>query len=152
MTAEAPDFTGHLLAANPLAVRVEKQAVEVNVLWAKADGVLQTREGAVHYRAGDALLHDDAGYHWPVQRDRFGARYRALAPTVDGEDGRYIARHQIAHARRMEERFSVRVGHARDLLQGAPGDWLLHYFDGSYGVVAGEVFNRTYAIEGQTSE
>ena len=49
-------------------------------------------------------------------------------------------------AQRMEQPFSVYVGHAQDKLTGRAGDWLLHYADGSQGVVASDVFDLTYQL------
>jgi hypothetical protein len=49
-------------------------------------------------------------------------------------------------AQRMDHPFFVSVGHAKDKLEGKAGDWLLHYADGSQGVVASDVFDLTYQL------
>lgn len=145
-TDEAADLTGCELAHDPLARRARKRPLPVTVQFAASAGVLRTLEGAVRYRAGDALLTGIAGERWPIGRSKFDAAYEPVPPTVVGSAGAYRRRPRVVLARRMAEPFSVRVGHAGDALQGAPGDWLLQYDPGDYGIVAAALFAQTYDL------
>ncbi len=152
------DLTGADLARDPLARRARKRPLPVAVEFATADGVLDTLEGPVRYRAGDALLTGVAGERWPVGRARFEATYEPeatcepeaicepLPPGAGGAAGRYRRRPQVVLARRMDEPFRVRVGHAADTLRGRPGDWLLQYGPADYGIVAADLFARSYEL------
>src|SRR4051794_41552182 len=80
MTGDLPD-----LAADPRAPRVTKKPTPVQVEFAAADGVCETLEGPVRFRAGDAILTGVQGERWPVRRDLFMAGYQAVPPTPTGE-------------------------------------------------------------------
>lgn len=140
------DLTGHDLQADPLAVWVEKLPVPVQVKFATNDGELLTLEGPVKYQQGDALLTGETSDQWPVRRSKFDAWYEPEAGVVAGQDGTYRKRPMVVRARRMEQEFGVRVGHADDLIQGEPGDWLLMYGPGDYGVVRAAQFLGSYRV------
>lgn len=140
------DWTGHDLGADPQAVWVQKKPVTVSVVFAGADGVLETLEGPVRYTAGDALLTGSAGERWPVGRQRFLASYEPGPGITEGAGGKYRKRPLRVRARRMESEFSVRAGSAGDVLRGRPGDWLVQYGAGDYGVVGAPQFDATYLV------
>lgn len=142
MTSALPD-----LAADPRALRVRKKPIAVKTEFAAKDGVCDTLEGPVRYRAGDALLTGIQGERWPVGRDVFLSSYEPIAPTRAGENGTYRKTAGTAYALRLEEPRDVPVGWQKDPLHGRPGDWLLHYADGSYGVLKDSVFRESYAID-----
>lgn len=128
------------------AIRATKRPIPVPVTFAAVEGVVETLEGPVAHRAGDAVLTGVRGERWPVGREAFLAAYDPLPPTAPGEDGLYVKRRQESLALRLEEPVTVPVGWRSDPLLGQPGDWLLRYGDGSYGVVRDEVFRETYEI------
>jgi len=113
---------------------------------ATSDGVIETLEGDVRYRAGDALLTGTRGERWPVQRHKFVASYEPVPPTKQGESGTYVKKPIVARALRIQEDFEVKVGWQPDKLRGAPGDWLLQYGPGDYGVVTASIFDQTYDL------
>jgi hypothetical protein len=131
-------------ATAPGAIRVTKRPLDVAVRFADRDGVWETLEGPVRYRAGDALVTGVRGECWPVQRDSFLASYVPMGPTLLGEDGRYVKSKATAMAVRLERAVTVTVGWRADPLNGRPGDWLLRYDDGSLGVVQDGIFRETY--------
>jgi PGDYG protein len=135
----APD-----LRTDPAARSVRKRPIPVVVEIATTPGELQTLEGPVRFRAEDALITGVQGERWPVARERFDATYEAVPPTVPGASGLYLKRPVTVLARQMDKAFAVRVGYAADPLQGQPGDWLLQYAPGEYGVVSAAVFGQTY--------
>jgi len=140
MTDALPDLT-----ADPRALRVCKKPDPVRAEFAGADGVCDTLEGPVRYKAGDAILTGVRGERWPVERENFLASYEPVPPTRAGDDGNYRKAPSIAHALRLDQERGVPVGWQKDPLHGRPGDWLLQYADGTYGVVQDPIFRESYA-------
>lgn len=139
MSAPIPD-----LARHPAALRVRKLPVPVAVRWMAAPGVCGTLEGPVPYAAGDALLTGVQGEQWPVAREKFLATYEPVAPTVAGADGQYRKRPADVFALLLEQPLDIDGPAAGRRLHGNPGDWLLQYAPGDYGIVAASIFEQTY--------
>jgi hypothetical protein len=133
------------LTADPRALKVSKKPLPVRAAFASVDGVCETLEGPVRYRAGDAILTGVKGEHWPVKRDAFLASYEPVPPTRAGEGGGYRKAPAIAYALRLDRALEVPVSWQDDPLHARPGDWLLSYPDGSYGVLQDDIFRDTYA-------
>lgn len=140
MTDDLPD-----LAVNPRALRVCKNSTPVQAEFATADGVCETLEGPVRFCTGDAVLTGIQGERWPVRRDLFMASYRPVSPTLAGENGSYRKRPTLTYALRLDRARDVPVSWQHDPLHGRPGDWLLHYADGSYSVIQDSIFRESYA-------
>ncbi|MGB0713069.1 MAG: PGDYG domain-containing protein [Gammaproteobacteria bacterium] len=130
------------LRDDPQAIRVVKRPIPVMVEFATEEGICQTLEGPVAYRAGDALLTGVVGERWPVARQRFDLSYTPLPPLAAGRDGTYLKRHGVVLARRLET--PLRLGLARGVLRGEPGDWLLQYAPGDLGIVRSDIFSASY--------
>ena len=131
------------LAADPLAARYVKEEI-VSVEFARQAGELMSLEGPNRYRAGDAIVTGLTGTRWSVARERFEAKYEAVAPTRMGDNGRYAARPVPVLARQSAEPFSAERSAGGDRLQGKAGDWLLQYGPGDFGVAGQERFKRIY--------
>ena len=116
----------------------------VQVVFARADGSLASREGDNHYRAGDALLTGSGGDRWSVARDRFDRRYQPLPPLRHGSDGAYRSRPLPVLARQIAQGFTVRRSAEGDLLHGSARDWLLQYAPGDWGIVEDAKLRRLY--------
>jgi len=134
------------LARHPAARRARKRPVPVPVTFARQPGTIETREGAVAFEAGDAICTGVEGERWPITRARFEASYEPLDGQPMGEDGRYVKKPVTVRALRMNEPFEVEVNWGDGLLRGKPGDWLVQYGPGDYGVVSREVFEQTYDL------
>jgi hypothetical protein len=131
------------LRADPgAAAYVKHEAVQVQ--FAAEPGELISREGPNRYAIGDALITGSTGDRWSVSRDRFNARYQAVAPTLAGQDGHYVNQPIPVLARQMQQAFAVERSAGGDLLHGAAGDWLLQYAPGDYGVVEQRRFAQVY--------
>jgi hypothetical protein len=139
VTGDLPD-----LAADPSALRVRKNPAPVQAEFAVADGAYETLEGPVQFRAGDAILTGIQGERWPVRRDLFMAGYQPVSPTRAGENGSYRKLPTQTYALRMDRPRDIPVSWQQDLLHGHPGDWLLQYADGSYGVIKDSIFRDSY--------
>ena len=131
------------LQADP-AARIAIKDEVVDVEFAASEGALASAVGVNAFAAGDALLTGSTGDRWSVSRDRFDAKYRAEAPTVPGRAGRYRNIPAPVRAKQIPVAFTVARSAGGDMLRGEPGDWLLEYAPGDYGVVARARFALVY--------
>lgn len=132
---------------DPRHVEARKRPGRVEVRFAETDCAVQTREGVVHARPGDALLTGAAGERWRVSRRHFADKYAPLDPSAAGAAGAagfYRALPYRVLALRMHVAFEVVFGDGLSRLSGRPGDWLIDYGDGSLGIVAPSIFTETY--------
>lgn len=139
------EMTGIDLAAG-LGRRVRKLPVDVTVEFATTAGELPTLEGPVAYAVGDALLTGGSDDRWPVRREKFLRTYAPAGNFETGKPGVYRKKPLVVHACQMQESFTVRVGGKSNSIHGKPGDWLVQYAPGEYGIVANAIFNRTYEL------
>lgn len=142
-----PGFTT-LVGDDPRRVVARKLEREVGVRFAPEACTIKTPEGVVHAEAGDAIITGVAGETWRVSQARFPRKYRAVAPTLDGQSGRYTSLPYRIFALRMTEPFEVVLADGLSRLAGRGGDWLVDYGDGSLGIVAPAIFETTYEILG----
>lgn len=133
---------------DPRRVWARKLVHEIEVRFTAVPCTVQSREGVVHARRGDAILTGTSGEHWRVSRERFAEKYRPVPPTVAGESGRYASLPYRIMAVPMTEDFEVQLADGLSRLQGSAGDWLVDYGDGSLGIVSPAVFATTYEIVG----
>lgn len=131
------------LTRDPAAARYVKSET-VSVSFAREAGELISLEGPNRYRAGDAIITGSTGSRWSVTRERFNAKYEAVPPLADGQDGAYSARPIPILARRFDQPFQAARSAGGDVLTGNAGDWLLQYGPGDFGVAANERFVRVY--------
>lgn len=137
------EFRNIDLAADPAAARYVKSET-VTVEFAKAAGELISLEGSNRYRIGDALITGSTGSRWSVSCDRFEAKYAAVPPTLQGQDGSYLSRPIPVLARQIHEPFTAERSAGGDLLRGESGDWLLQYSPGDFGVAEQRRFASIY--------
>lgn len=133
------------------ALRVTKRPDPVRVRFATVDGVCETLEGSVRYQAGDAIVTGTRNEQWPIRGDLFRDSYEPEAGVPMGQDGTYRKRPSVTLARRLDAAAEVPVGWQDDPLHANPGDWLLHYADGSQGLIRDDIFRETYGpADGET--
>ena len=135
--------------SDPRRVFARKLVREIQVRFTAEPCTVQTNEGLVYARPGDAIITGIAGEHWRVSRAHFGAKYRPVPPTVAGEAGHYVSLPNRIMCVPMSEPFEVLLADGVSRLQGAAGDWLVDYGDGSFGVVSPAIFAVTYEITGR---
>jgi len=124
-----------------------RRAVKDERVWvdfATSSGSLESAVGLNRYEAGDALLTGSTGDRWCVSRARFDEKYRPEPPTVAGKAGRYRNLPMPVLTKQMPRAFTVLRSSGGDLLYGEPGDWLMQYAPGDYGLVANGRFARVY--------
>jgi hypothetical protein len=134
---------GH--ARRAVARKLER---EVQVRFARVASTVQTNEGLVQARPGDAILTGINGEHWRVSQAKFPDKYRPAANTPPGEDGAYVSLPNKVFAVPMTSPFEVLLSDGESRLTGGPGDWLVDYGNGSLGIVNSRVFDLTYEIVG----
>lgn len=131
------------LTQDPAASRYLKTEI-VQVDFAKTAGTLVSLEGPNQYQVGDAIITGCTGDRWSVDRHRFDAKYQAVVPTTDGQDGHYTAKPVPVLAKQIHEAFTAARSAGRDVLRGEAGDWLMQYGPGDFGVCGKSRFERVY--------
>ena len=131
------------LAQDPAAGQYLKTEI-VHVVFAQTPGELISLEGPNKYQIGDAIITGCTGDRWSVDRHRFDAKYQAVAPTIDGQNGDYTAKPMPVLAKQINEPFTAARSAGRDVLRGEAGDWLMQYGPGDYGVCGKSRFERVY--------
>lgn len=134
------------ISADPRRVFARKLEREIQVQFTPVPCTVQTSEGLVHARPGDAILTGTAGERWRVSREHFGEKYRPVPPTLAGEAGRYMSLPNRILALPMTDSFEVMLADGVSRLSGHAGDWLVDYGDGSLGIVSPAIFSTTYEI------
>jgi PGDYG protein len=134
------------VGGNPRHVLAQKFEHQVQVRFATASCTVQTMEGQVQAKPGDAIITGVGGESWRVSRPHFVEKYRAIPPTLMGEPGTYMSLRYKIRALRQTQGFEVWLADGVSCLNGHAGDWLVDYGDGSLGVVAANAFATTYEI------
>ncbi|WP_051258105.1 PGDYG domain-containing protein [Desulfovibrio cuneatus] len=141
-------FTTEDIRQLPGWCAVVKKPNPVQVRFATQAGTLATLEGLVPYVPGDALLQGPQQEMWPVAYDYFRKVYAPASGQPMGQPGAYCKQPTPVAALPMAEPFSARTGQGA-VLHGKPGDWLVQYAAGHFGIVGGDIFTQTYdAVEG----
>lgn len=129
------------LSLDPEASRYEK-TVSVHVQFAEHDGEMDTLEGRVPFLAGDALLTGVIGEHWPVKRRVFDSLYELVH---ENEPALYRKKKGLkAFAKQIQGDFQVKIRDGSATLVGKPGDWLIQNSGGELGIVANDIFLKSY--------
>ena len=117
-----------------------KKALPVPFSFLTADAVIQTLEGPVSAKAGDALMTGVKGEQWPIQGEKFGKTYDIVGAGLAAK------KKVVVEVQEMDTEFSVFVSWANSTLVGKPGDFKVTYGPNDEGVVEREIFFSTYEI------
>ena len=106
---------------------------------------VSTREGTVLAYTGDYLLFDSDGNQWPISEEHLRHHYDVVEQNVDG---RYKLRAKCVEVRAIEltQAISIPIRADGSRLSGAPGDWLVRYLSGDFGIVAKHLFADSYRL------
>jgi len=126
------------VSQDPDGFKTAKKPIPLEFRYAEADETIETKEGPVGANAGDAIMTGTEGEQWPIPAEKFAQTYNDLG------DGTAAKKNIPVFAKQMMVPFKVKVSWSNDLLQGAPGDYLVQYGPGDYGVVGREIFAKTY--------
>lgn len=130
------------------AVRARKREHPVQVRFAQHPSAVETLEGVVHAKLGDAIVTGLFGELWPVPSASFAGKYQAVSPLVMGAPGLYLTLPIEVLAVPMDAPFEVVLADGHSRLTGQAGDWLIDYGDGNLGIVNAAIFDATYEIPG----
>jgi hypothetical protein len=136
------------LTNNHNAIKVQKLPIPVKVYFAETDGICETLEGNVAYKKGTPIMTGVLGEQWPIQPYKFEATYEPIAPTMMWDDGFYVKKPIQVLAVQLTEPMEVTAGWRKDPIQGNPGDWLVQYGTDDFGIVAKDVFSKSYKVLG----
>jgi len=126
------------LTSDPSAQQVQKKAIPLEFRVAEQPETVQTLEGSVEAPAGAYIMTGTKGENWPIPADKFEETYDII-------DDQHAAKKPIpVPGKQMQEDFFVTVSWSPDKLKGKPGDWLVQYGPGDYGVVEAAIFDETY--------
>lgn len=142
-----PGFSAYV-SGNPRRVEARKLEHTVQVRFTPVACTVETAEGSVLAKPGDAIITGIAGEHWRVSRSRFAEKYRPVPPTVEGESGSYHSLRYRVLALRMDRPFEVMLADGVSRLMGHAGEWLIDYGDGSLGIISMPIFDMTYEVLG----
>lgn len=123
-----------------------KREVEVSVVFCRKTDTVTTLEGPVRCEPGDANVTGVHGEQWPVHRPLFETLYEPIFPVLMGNDGRYRSLPHTVATARLTQPHLIRLPDNRGSLNGSAGDWLVRQRDGSLGIVASDIFAKTYDI------
>lgn len=127
-------------------VRARKRTHPVQVRFAQQGSAIDTLEGVVHARLGDAIVTGLFGEVWPVASASFAGKYQAVSPLEMGAPGLYLSLPIEVLAVPMRGPFEVVLADGHSRLRGQAGDWLIDYGDGSLGIVNAAIFDATYEL------
>jgi hypothetical protein len=140
------DFTGEDITDDARSMQAVKKDIPVPVIFASEDGALETREGVIAYRKGDALLTGCENESWPVEFEHFNKIYAPIDDTLPGMSGHYSKKAFPISVLQVGEPFMVSLPGNKGTLRGKAHDWLLQYSPDNYGIVDREIFEATYEI------
>jgi hypothetical protein len=133
----------------PLQVHFATEADLARTEGAFNAGRIRTSETAaddpgVRFAPGDAIVTGTRGEQWPIQRDKFEATYAPSEGGAFGTDGLFHKVGGPVPVRRMDEPFTVTASWGE--LTGDPGDYLVQYGPGDFGIVSTDSFGDTYEM------
>lgn len=126
--------------------KVRKRVMEVSVVFCEDSCAVETLEGVVRCEFGDAIVTGVHGEQWPVTRGLFDKLYEPVFPVRMGENGLYRRLSHDVDAAILTMQCTIPLPDNRGDLVGNAGDWLVKQQDDSYGIVAGDIFAKTYHI------
>ena len=118
-----------------------KKPILLSFRFAEFDEEIQTLEGLVTARAGDAVLTGTKGENWPITREKFEVSY-----DFDKTQGTCAKKPVVVSVQEMSESFQVTVGWSNQPIRGSAGDFKVTYGPDDFGVVAREIFLDTYSV------
>ena len=133
---------------NTLETPVQYQhcAVLVQVAFAEEALDIDTLEGPVKCKAGDAIVTGVHGERWPIERLRFVGTYEAADGVVMFQAGFYRRKPTVVTARQLLAPMTIELSGARGALAAKAGDWLIHGGEGDQWIVADVIFQKTYTL------
>ena len=117
-----------------------KKPIKVNIDIADTDGVINTLEGAVQYKAGDGIVTGVEGEKYPVPQKKLPELY-----NIKEVDGKTIYEKKPIKVRCWATPFTlgIKLDDARGTLRAKAGDIVVKDKD-NYYVVDKDIFDKTF--------
>ena len=119
-----------------------KKPIETQVDFATNSGKLNTLEGIVKFKKGDALVTGVKGERWPIDRNKFKMSYKPITPLKFGTPGKYLKNRLPVSAIQTEIEQEIQINQTK--LHAKKGDWIITSLEGNKWVVDCEIFQDTY--------
>ena len=127
-------------------VQYQHCAVLVQVTFADKALDIETLEGPVKCKAGDAIVTGVHAERWPIERLRFLSTYDAAEGVVMFQPGLYRRKPTVVTARQLLAPMTIELSGGRGALAAKAGDWLIHGGEGDQWIVADLIFQKTYTL------
>jgi hypothetical protein len=113
---------------------------------AQAEETVHSLEGPTVANPGDYVMTGTIGEHYIVAAHRFASKYKDVDMTSPTE-GRAtkMVDGVVREAVRASKAFEAKTWNG--VIQGEPGDVLLRYGEGDFGIVAKKLFDTLYRVE-----
>lgn len=121
--------------------------VELQVFFATEEGILETLEGNVAYKKGDAIVTGVKGEKWPIAKERFFLTYKPDKSVELGQNGVYVKVPKEVWALELDCEINVPLAENKGVLHGYRGDYLVQYTLGDYSIVNHDIFLKTYDVK-----
>ena len=138
--------SGQDLVTWPGAFTAQKKKMVLDVFFANKEGVIETLEGPVTCRSGDAILTGIKGEQWPVPKENFQVFYKPVEGGTLGVSGLYEKLPSKVIAVICDKELLVTLPNGVGELHAKLGDVTVQYAAGDYAVVDYDIFNQTYDI------
>lgn len=120
------------------SIRVFKKPIVLKFEYSTKNQTIMTKEGPATCSVGDAIMTGTKGERWPIKREDFLRTY-----TLTGTNQCYKKPIEV-RAIKLNFPFKVKVAWSKSMLTGKPGDILVQYGPGDFGIVSAEIFAETY--------
>ena len=121
------------------AQKVQKKAIPLGFRIATLSEVIYTKEGPIKAPKGSYIMTGTRGENWPIPAKKFKKTY-----NIDKKNNTASKKPIPVKGKQMKKCFFATVSWNKDKLNGRPGDWLIKYGPGDYGIVKKKIFNETY--------
>lgn len=125
---------------------VKSRPLEREVEFAKENGICETLEGPVGYRAGDAIVTGAESEKWPVAREVFEKLYVKKTSEKQTDARRYLKVVRQALAIKLTAKRTIALLNGRGVLRGEKGDWVVDYGNGDLSIVNSTLFEHYYEL------
>jgi len=128
------------LTIDPGAQQVQKKDIPLQFRVAEQPETIETLEGPQPAAVGAYIMTGTKGENWPIPKDEFEKNYNIIGDNTAAKKPLPIP------GKQMQEDFFVTPTWSPNKLHGKPGDWLVQYEPGNYGVVEASIFDETYDL------
>lgn len=127
-------------------IKAKSRIIQREVVFASRAEIIETHEGPVRVRMGDAIISESLNRKWPVNSEYFRKNYLASDGTTPGENGFYQKKPTEVLALKLADNGRVDLLKGAGVLNGKPGDWVVDYGNGDLAIVTEAAFDQLYEV------